>query len=434
MDPSLVTVYDAPFPKKRIGCSSDGGYIICDIPDIQYDYFLSAGVDNNISFEEHFCSLYPNVLCKAHDGTIAGIRIQNSNITFIRKNIGPVETDSETNLHAYLSDYKTVFLKMDIEGAEIPWFLSLSDDHMNHMAQMVIEFHTPFSEADARVFEKITKTHTLVHFHANNFGYLRYHKGVPIPEVFECTFLHNAYFSGPPVPNRSPLPTPLDAQNTMALPDVILTYEPFVHGQPPVDVESAYQTLCRTPSDVNEHIPFVVDLASTCESILQCGGTLGIPFVYALSKNGGAKKTLCWIKDFCERNPVTYLYAKQVGVDYSCRVGNLLQMSYSTKYDLVYIDTWHVYGQLIRELALLAPIAKKYIVLRCTETDKVYGTALRCGQNIMELHRKTGFPPEEIVRGTQFAIDEFLEKHPEWSVRNVFTHNHGLIVLERVNS
>lgn len=408
--------------------------MICDIPNVHYDFFLSAGVDNNISFEEHFCSLYPTVLCKAHDGTIAGIRIQHPNIEFVRKNIGPIETESETNLHTYLSQYKTVFLKMDIEGAEIPWFLSLSDDHMNHMAQMVIEFHTPFSETEARVFEKILKTHTLIHFHANNFSYFRYHKGVPIPEVFECTFLHTSYFTTPPTPNCTPLPTSLDAQNTTALSDFVLTYEPFVHGQPSVNIENTYQTLCRTPSDVNEHIPFLVDLVSTCESVLQCGGTLGIPFVYALSKNGSTQKKLCWIKDFCERNPVTYLYAKQTGVDYSCLIGNLLHMSYKTDYDLVYIDTWHVYGQLIRELRLLSPIAKKYIVLRCTETDKLYGTALRCGQNIMGLHKQTGFPPEDIVRGTQSAIDEFLGMNPDWTVRNVFTHNHGLIVLERVST
>ena len=56
-----LTVYKSPFIKKRIGKMHDGGYIICDIPGIHYDCFLSAGVGCDTSFEEHFINEYPNL-------------------------------------------------------------------------------------------------------------------------------------------------------------------------------------------------------------------------------------------------------------------------------------------------------------------------------------------------------------------------------------
>ena len=36
MDPRVLTVYKSPFPKKRIGRDIDGGYVIIDIPNVDY--------------------------------------------------------------------------------------------------------------------------------------------------------------------------------------------------------------------------------------------------------------------------------------------------------------------------------------------------------------------------------------------------------------
>lgn len=36
-----------------------------------------------------------------------------------------------TNLHEYIDAHSNIFVKMDIEGYEIPWFLSLAPEHMN---------------------------------------------------------------------------------------------------------------------------------------------------------------------------------------------------------------------------------------------------------------------------------------------------------------
>jgi hypothetical protein len=60
-----------------------------------------------------------------------------------KKNIGPSESPTETNLHALISNHEMVFLKMDIEGAEVDWLHSLNESHLNKLAQIVIEFHSP---------------------------------------------------------------------------------------------------------------------------------------------------------------------------------------------------------------------------------------------------------------------------------------------------
>lgn len=105
-------------PKIRLGRKSDGGYVICDIPDIEYDLFLSGGICDDISFEEALLNKYPSLKCIAFDGTVDSLPSNNPRIEFVKKNIGGESTDSLTNLKEYMADHKNIFLKMDIEGHE----------------------------------------------------------------------------------------------------------------------------------------------------------------------------------------------------------------------------------------------------------------------------------------------------------------------------
>ncbi len=61
MDPRVLTVYKSPFPKKRIGRDIDGGYVIIDIPNVDYSIILACGIGGDTSFEEDFNNKYPNV-------------------------------------------------------------------------------------------------------------------------------------------------------------------------------------------------------------------------------------------------------------------------------------------------------------------------------------------------------------------------------------
>jgi hypothetical protein len=46
--------------------------------------------------------------------------------------------------------------------------------------------------------------------------------------------------------------------------------------------------------------------------------------------------------------------------------------------------------------------------------------------------RESGFSEEEIRKGLWPAVEEFLIDHPEWRLKERFTNNNGLTVLERV--
>jgi len=100
--------------------------------------------------------------------------------------------------------------------------------------------------------------------------------------------------------------------------------------------------------------------------------------------------------------------------------------------DLLFIDTWHVYGHLKRELARWNSMVKKYIILHDTTVDGVYGETIRVGWDAAAQSRTTGIPVEEINKGLWPAVTEFLAEHPEWVLEKRYENNNGLTILARV--
>ena len=244
-NPLILTCYKSPFTKIRLGKNFDGGYILCDIPGIDYDFFISCGVSDDISFEEEFCNKYPRTRCNAYDGTIDAIHFTNQNIKFFRQNINTFNDANNTDLHEVIDTVGTVcykdncnyncniFLKMDIEGHEIPWIKTLSDAQLGRFAQIVIEFHFPFNDAEIEVFEKLNRQFLIVHFHGNNSCGIRTHNGVVIPNIFECTYLNRRFFNNYYELNAETIPSDIDMQNVLYKPEILIDYKPFVHNIAP---------------------------------------------------------------------------------------------------------------------------------------------------------------------------------------------------------
>jgi len=239
MNPNLVTLYKSPFPKKRIGRMADGGYVIADIPYMKYDALIAGGVCDDISFEEDFIRYQGSTdfMVYAYDGTVNDIPRSSfkSQIHFVKKNIGDVDSDTYTNLHVLFSHYTNsaqpkLFVKMDIEGGEVSWIRSLSEDHMNSIAQFVMEFHRPFGSEEADMFKKINQTHIMIHLHPNNACGDRIHQGVFMPEVFECTYLHKRFFNGEAELNTDYIPNDaVDVRNIAWNQEIYMGHPPFVH-------------------------------------------------------------------------------------------------------------------------------------------------------------------------------------------------------------
>jgi hypothetical protein len=189
---------------------------------------LLGGIDNDVSFEEEFVNKYTNTKCFAFDGTIDNLPSENENIIFIKKNIGFENSDNITNLNDIINANTEIIVKIDIEGAEIPWIKSLSDEQINKFEQLVMEFHFPFTDNEINVFDKINKNHYLIHFHGNNCCGTRQHNGVIMPNVFECTYLHKKYFETIPELNTDAIPGVLDMKNT-GNEEIYINYPPFVN-------------------------------------------------------------------------------------------------------------------------------------------------------------------------------------------------------------
>lgn len=222
-----LRVFTPSAPKMRVGCpNGDGGYVVIDVPDAKYDVLIAGGVADQVEFEDTFLDRW-KVPCYAYDGTInANFPKTKNPITFIGKNIGPAETASETNMHHLFDAHEHIFVKMDIEGAEYPWFRSLDDAKLKKIEQMVVELHPPH---DFSQIQRLAKTHWLVHVHANNYGGM-FHvtENIVMPRVFECTFVRKK--DGEQLElNTQPFPTEFDQPNTRDRPDYRLAGYPFVN-------------------------------------------------------------------------------------------------------------------------------------------------------------------------------------------------------------
>lgn len=235
-NPELLKVYN--FSKKiRCGANSDGGYVFAEL-DGEYDLYISAGISNEESFSRDFINKYNMSEHNSFgfDGTIDTYPYEyTKNISFIKKNISNLNDDSNTDLSFLASKYNNIFLKIDIEGGEYPWLLSLNEELLYNFKQIVIEFHgitddgwnTPYNDK-VKCLEKLSKTHYIVHAHGNNHG--------PVvnnfPDVIELTYVNKKYFESEPELNATLLPIPeLDFPNKVDNKDIDLNFYPFVNMQ-----------------------------------------------------------------------------------------------------------------------------------------------------------------------------------------------------------
>jgi hypothetical protein len=232
---TYLKVYElAGHPKVRLGEKRDGGYVIGNIPG-GYDCYLSCGVSNEESFTRDFLIMYKmnEFNSYAFDGTIGAYPYHyTTDIAFIRKNIGPDNNFAYTNLHELIDKYDNIFLKMDIEGGEYPWLMSVQPFQLKKFKQIVIEFHgindnswNASYQTKLECLKKLAGTHYVVHAHGNN------HAGITngIPDVIELTYINKDLFTAEPKPNQTLMPIALlDYPNNIVKPDYRLNSYPFV--------------------------------------------------------------------------------------------------------------------------------------------------------------------------------------------------------------
>lgn len=182
-----------------------------------------------------------------------------------------------------------------------------------------------------------------------------------------------------------------------------------------INLKKEYNDTCKSSSDINEHLPVLYEAALDCSHITEMGvrsGSSTRAFLYA-----DPKKYIAYdIKIDPEVN-LLFDYCKSVGKDFHYIESNVLEIEIEET-DFLFIDTYHCYEQLSKELFLHAPKVKKYIGFHDTFT---YG---RKGENL-------SFQSFSGTKGILYAIEEFLDKNKNWEIVHDVDYNNGLIIIEK---
>lgn len=198
-------------------------------------------------------------------------------------------------------------------------------------------------------------------------------------------------------------------------------------------IEARFLERCLRASDIHEHVPTLAAYASLCDHITECGvrtavssyalalGLLGNPRGKLVQIDVGSTPDSRAFQNDCKSQNILSLFYEQS--DLECPIEPT---------DLLFIDTWHIYGQLKRELSRWNASVRKFILLHDTEVDKWLGETIRCGLSAAQQSSQSGIPINEIERGLWPAVTEFLQGHPEWALERQVTNCNGLTVLRRV--
>ena len=266
---------------------------------------------------------------------------------------------------------------------------------------------------------KIIKTNDLSFINCNYKGYPCHINEVNISNIISCHLMSNYDFYN--------------------FTNILNDYNYFVNKMDIIKYK--YNNLCNTNSDINEHLPTLYKYASKCDSIIELGvrGCISSwALVYGLlnnnnnNNNNSKNKSLllndinsCDIKDLLDNT-------KNLDINIKYEWINDLELDIKSNVDLTFIDTWHVYGHLKRELNKFSIITNKYIIMHDTTVDEIYGETIRCGWNANTQSQQTGIPVEEINCGLWKAIEEFLNNNTNWKLCERYTNNNGLTILERI--
>jgi hypothetical protein len=190
-----------------------------------------------------------------------------------------------------------------------------------------------------------------------------------------------------------------------------------------------YDIACTRPSDINEHLPTLRLLSTMCSSVVECG-VRDVVSSYAFLSGLPPTGRLTLIDPYRSSNVSEFLQAMPRASfvhasDLDCPL---------VETDFLFIDTWHVYGQLKRELARWHPVVHKYIAMHDTEVDGIHGETIRNGWDPVKQSQESGIPVNEITKGLLPAITEFLAEHPEWTMLARYRNNNGLTVLMKTPS
>lgn len=183
-----------------------------------------------------------------------------------------------------------------------------------------------------------------------------------------------------------------------------------------IKIEDEYKLVCECKTDINEHLPKLREYAEKCDHITELGTRYGNSTIAFMA----AKPEYFVSYDVQHNNKIDYLIlvAKENEINFEFKLENPTPEngeSLLEETDLLFIDTNHHATQCRLELRLHASKVRKYIIFHDTET-----------------FWNRGAGDDHMDDGMKLAIEPFLEQHKEWHIKERFSNNNGLMILERI--
>lgn len=209
----------------RLGAMGDGGYLVPDDLDGIVACF-SPGVSTVATFEEAI--VQRGVPCYLADASVSGAPFDHPLIHFDKKFLGVIDDDSTITLdsmvRAYAPPSGDLILQMDIEGAEWPVLLNVSDSVLGRFRIIVLELHSLERLIDIvgfdvmfPVLDRLLRQFNVVHLHPNNLALPLHVADLVIPRLLEMTLLRRD--RGNRTGFAKQFPHPLDHKNLEHCPD-----------------------------------------------------------------------------------------------------------------------------------------------------------------------------------------------------------------------
>ncbi len=199
----------------------------------------------------------------------------------------------------------------------------------------------------------------------------------------------------------------------------------------PSRLKEEYEYHSALTSDINEHLPVLKNLAQDCSSVVEIGvrslvSTWGI--LQGLSERGQKQPSYIGIDLYYppkDRLDLAKKLAQENGVDFTFWRVNDMHIDLEPA-DMLFIDSLHTYCHLTYELETFSHRIRKYICMHDTSDPWGHGDP--------DHHTDFSDYPEFINKekvGLWTAVEDFLAKHPEWSLLERRTNNHGFTILKR---
>jgi hypothetical protein len=188
-------------------------------------------------------------------------------------------------------------------------------------------------------------------------------------------------------------------------------------------IENKYEINCKIPSDINEHLPTLFEYAKKCNHVTEMG-VRWVSSSWAFFKaNPGKIVSIDIVKDKNVQDLIDV--SREYNINFEFIEADVLKFEIEET-DLLFIDTWHTYRQLSKELELHSKKVRKYIIFHDTISYAIIdeGNYESVSELALELpNKKQGLVP---------AINDFLssELGKEWEIERIYSNNNGLTILK----